>query len=155
MADHEYGIETTFVDDSTSAVALAPMCVSIGFACCRNRCATAEHICGIGRSRSEGPATKLIGRIDEAAGRAVPRVGRQGENGAQGVLERIETAGVFGHLQLIDHVSVHVNPEFGIERDESPIERAMVQGAQGDAVVGVVGAVRVRGRQDMRAIEKS
>ena len=109
----------------------------------------------IGAGRSEGPAAEFVGRIDEAAGRTIPPVGWQGENGAQSVLERFKAARASGFPQFVSHVFVHMSPELEVERDESPVECAIVQGAQCDAVIGAVGTVRMCGRQDMRAIEKS
>ena len=110
---------------------------------------------GLRRPKSQEPAAQPVARLDEPAGRSILLVRRDVEGRLQSSRERFETRGAAAVLQRPDHVVIDLNGEIGRERDETPVERAVVENAQRDAVVRSVGTVGIGGGQDVRALDES
>ena len=105
-----------------------------------------------GRLRSLGrplakrpePASKVVGRLHEMRPWTVSAVGRQAEDRQQGIAEVGETSSLVGFFKFGGHRFVHMHFELWIKRNKRSVVSSVMQGAQSDAVAGLIGAVGVR-----------
>ena len=100
------------------------------------------------------PATEMVGRLHKVRGWTISLIRRQAKDGPQGAAEVRKAAGSMLCLKLGGHRLVHMHSELWIKCDKRSVERPVMQGAQGNAVAGLVGAFGMRGREYVRSVEQ-